>query len=543
MKGKIVNIGIGFLDILFSALVVVFTFYIPQDITELTVQENQVREYLLIAVYAVMGIVVFLNFIEYVLHREDNEFKTAYLFSFFILSFIFLKEPIVAIFTLISGLKIIKRTLRENLVENSSMGAISILIVVMVAIVIITGLSFLYKPIGVYIKDKENENEQAYQKDFFKYITELDITEPYINVKKDGKYGYINTAGETVIEFLYDYASPFVKITAYNKNFEIALVCQDGKSAIILKNGRKVMTYRSESADENYDAKLEELKDIYTNTLGQSGEMQTEINKITNNISKIPVYDEVATDYTYRYDYNIEYDLIVTQSSLGMGDTYELARKDNLNIRINLDCDQIAYDENYAYIFKNGTIPFYDLSKKEQGWFTAYGKKVTMSGKAQILDFFGDKILIKNYNNYTVYFIDSNGNRLSDIYKDIYVLSDKYIVKNENSKYEIINQNFEKVFDGEYDVIDPYLVNYGLYICGNTSDGVDINQYNYAEMNFSLLNENGETIMDGIEQIYGNYYKISTDKSQSYSSRYASLIENIKDIEYSFVGDEFYSNY
>jgi hypothetical protein len=413
----------------------------------------------------------------------------------------------------------------------------------MVAIVIITGLSFLYKPIGVYIKDKENENEQAYQKDFFKYITELDITEPYINVKKDGKYGYINTAGETVIEFLYDYASPFVKITAYNKNFEIALVCQDGKSAIILKNGRKVMTYRSESADENYDAKLEELKDIYTNTLGQSGEMQTEINKITNNISKIPVYDEVATDYTYRYDYNIEYDLIVTQSSLGMGDTYELARKDNLNIRINLDCDQIAYDENYAYIFKNGTIPFYDLSKKEQGWFTAYGKKVTMSGKAQILDFFGDKILIKNYNNYTVYFIDSNGNRLSDIYKDIYVLSDKYIVKNENSKYEIINQNFEKVFDGEYDVIDPYLVNYGLYICGNTSDGVEFNQYSYAEMNFSLLNENGETIMDGIEQIYGNYYKISTDKSQSYSSRYASLIENIKDIEYSFVGDEFYSNY
>jgi hypothetical protein len=543
MRGKIVNVGIGLLDILFSALIVVFTFYIPQDITELTVQENQVKEYLLIAIYVVMAFVVFLNFIEYILHRKDNEFKTAYLFSFFILSFIWLKEPIVAIFTLISGLKIIKRTLRENLVENSSMGAISILIVLMVAIVIISGLGFLYKPIGVYIKDKENENEQAYQKDFFKYITELDITEPYINVKKDGKYGYINTAGETVIEFLYDYASPFVKITAYNKNFEIALVCQDGKSAIILKNGRKVMTYRSESADENYDAKLEELKDIYTNTLGQSGEMQTEINKITNNISKIPVYDEVATDYTYRYDYNIEYDLIVTQSSLGMGDTYELARKDNLNIRINLDCDQIAYDENYAYIFKNGTIPFYDLSKKEQGWFTAYGKKVTMSGKAQILDFFGDKILIKNYNNYTVYFIDSNGNRLSDIYKDIYVLSDKYIVKNENSKYEIINQNFEKVFDGEYDVIDPYLVNYGLYICGNTSDGVDINQYNYAEMNFSLLNENGETIMDGIEQIYGNYYKISTDKSQSYSSRYASLIENIKDIEYSFVGDEFYSNY
>jgi hypothetical protein len=490
-----------------------------------------------------MALVVFINFIGYILHRKDNEFKTAYIFSFLILSFIFIKEPIISIFTLISGIKIIKRTLRENLVETSSMGAISVLIVLMSTIVIIASLSLLYKPIGAYIKDKENENEQAYQKDFFKYITELDITEPYINVKRNGKYGYINLSGETVIDFLYDYASPFVKITEYDKDFEIALVCQDGRSFIILKNGRKVMSYRSESADENYDAKLEELQDIYTNTLGQTGEMQTEVNKITNNISKIPVYEEAETDYTYRYDYNIEYDLIVTQSNLGLGDTYELAKKDNLSIRINLDCDQIAYDENYAYIFSNGTIPFYDLSKKEQGWFTAYGKKVTMSGKAQILDFFDDKILIKDYNNYTIYFIDSNGNMLSDYYKDIYVLSNKYIVKNKNNKYEIIDQNFNKVFDGEYDVIDPYLVNYGLYICGNTSDGVEFNQYSYAKMNFSLLNENGEVIMDGIEQIYGNYYKISTDKSQNYSSRYAAFIESVKDIDYSFVGDEFYSNY
>ena len=37
------------------------------------------------------------------------------------------------------------------------------------------------------------------------------------NVKIDGKYGYINQNGETVIDFKYDYASPFIKIVQYNK--------------------------------------------------------------------------------------------------------------------------------------------------------------------------------------------------------------------------------------------------------------------------------------------------------------------------------------
>ena len=272
--------------------------------------------------------------------------------------------------------------------------------------------------------------------------------------------------------------------------------------------------------------------------------MQYEINKITNNISKVPVYAEDSEkDYTYRYDYNVEYDLIVTKSNMGLSDKYELAKKDNLNVRITLDCNAISYDENFAYIFSNGTIPFYDLNKREQGWFTGYGKKVTMSGKAQILDFFDDKILIRNYNDHTIYFIDSKGNILSEIYKEIYVLTDRYIVKGENNKYKIIGKDFQKIFENEYDYIDPYLVNYGLYIVGNTSDGVEFNKFNYAKMNLSLINSNGETIMENIEQIYGNFYKISNEKNKSYATRYTEFLENVKSIEYNFVGDNFYKEY
>lgn len=547
MRGKVVNISIGLLNILLGIVIAVFTFIVPQDITLITVQENQVRTYILIAIYAVMGVLVLFNLIEYFIHRKDGEVRNDYIFSLFMLSFIFIKEPLIAILPIVSGIVIISKTIRENLVEVNSMFAISIAILLAAAMAISMICSVFYSQIGTYIKDKENEDEQAYKSDYFKYVTELNeapYNEPYINIKKDGKYGYITTSGQEVIGFEYDYASPFIKINVYDKNFEIALVCKDGQSIVILKNGRKVLTYRSESADENYDAKTQELQDLYNNTFKQEGTMQYEINKITNNISKVPVYVEDSDkDYTYRYDYNVEYDLIVTKSNMGLSDKYELAKKDNLNVRITLDCNAISYDENFAYIFSNGTIPFYDLNKREQGWFTGYGKKVTMSGKAQILDFFDDKILIRNYNDHTIYFIDSKGNILSDIYKEIYVLTDRYIVKGENNKYKIIGKDFQKIFENEYDYVDPYLVNYGLYIVGNTSDGIEFNKYNYAKMNLSLINSNGETIMENIEQIYGNFYKISNEKNKSYATRYTEFLEKVKSIEYNFVGDNFYKEY
>jgi hypothetical protein len=259
------------------------------------------------------------------------------------------------------------------------------------------------------------------------------------------------------------------------------------------------------------------------------------------------VYEETMStdDYTYRYDYNEEYDLLITKSNLGLGDKYELAKKDNLEIRIKLDAKDLAYDEKYLYLFNNKTIPFYDISNREQGWFTSYGKKVSMTGKAQILDFFGDKILIRNYNDKTVYFIDEDGEMQSDAYRSIYVCQDneRYIVKTINNKYQVINTEYNKIIDNEYDVLDPYLANYGLYIVQNIDNEIEFNDYNFAKMSFSLINENGDVLLDNIEQIYANYYQISNDKSMSYSTRYSQFLEDLKGIEYNFVGDKFYSIY
>lgn len=544
MRGKIVNLCIAFMNILFGSLIIIYSINVPQDKTLMTVQENYVVNYILIVIYIIMGITVLIDAIQSYNHKSDTTFNIGYMIGVFSISFIFIKEPAIGAFSIISGLMVFVKSIKENLVELNSTTGISISIVMMVAIAITGILSFNYDEIGEYIKNKENEDELAYVDDYFKYVTELDIQEPYINVKKDGKFGYINPNGDVVINFKFDYASPFVKITSYDKNFYVALVCENGSSYIILKNERKVLSYRTESADIDYKAKLEELQNIYKNTLKQTEDMTFEIQKIDNHINKIPVYqDSYSQEYDFRYDYNDEYDILVTQSNLGLGDTYELAKKDALDIKINLDTDYLDYDSSYLYIFSNGSIPFYEISKRTQGWFTSYGKKNVMTGKAQILDFYGDKILLRNYNNNTVYFIDGSGNRVSEEYKDIFVCNDgRYIVRCEDNSFKIIDENYNSVFEKQYATINPRLIGQGLYLVLDSVENIKFNDYNLAEFNWSILNYDGNVILDGIEQIYDEVYEFPNEEKDE-EDNYIIFEDKLRDLDYKFVGDKFYLDY
>lgn len=543
MRGKIVNLCIALMNLLLGILIIVYTIHVPQDKTLITVQEGIVVKYILISIYIILGFIVLIDAIQSYNHKSDTGFNIGYVIGIFAISFIFIKEPAIGAFSIISGLVVLFKTLKENLVEIDSITGISVSIVLMVAIAITGIVTMNYASLGRSIKNRENKNELAYKKDYFKYITELDISEPYINIKKDGKFGYINPNGQVVIDFKYDYASPFIEINSYDKKFHVALVCENGSSYIILKNERTVLSYRTESADENYKAKEEELEDIYTNTLEQKEDMKYEIPIVDNNINKIPVYQESEKkDYDYRYNYNNEYDLLVTQSNMGLGDKYQLAKKNDLNIRITLDTDYMDYDPSYLYLFSNGTIPFYEISKRTQGWYTGYGKKNSMTGKAQILDFFGDKILLKNYNDKTIYFINSEGNMVSEPYKDIYVCGDgRYIVKDNQNLFKIIDENYNNIFDKTYNVINPRLVSQKLYLILDDTE-IKPNDYNYAKFKWSIINYNGEVILDGIEQIYDQFYEFSNNK-KSDNQNEMSFEENLKRLNYKFVGDKFYLEY
>ncbi len=267
MRGKVVNLCIGGMNIVLGFLLLVYTIYMPKEITEFTVQELTVKGNLLNAIYILLILVFLINLLQYRNNRDNGRMKTGYLFGFFTLIFFLIKEPAISLFPIISGIIVFLGTLKDTIVERDSTTGISIVALMIAAIMITMGATFFYKNIAQSIKNRANKDSQAYKSDYFRYITELDIQDAYINVKKDGKYGYINPNGDVVIDFKYDYASPFVNIMMYNKNFQVALVCQEGTSKVIMKNERVVMTYRSESADENYEAKVKELDDIYTNIL------------------------------------------------------------------------------------------------------------------------------------------------------------------------------------------------------------------------------------------------------------------------------------
>lgn len=545
MRGKIVNLCIGFMNVLFGILVLTYTMLVPQDKTLMTVQENSVVSYILTGIYIVMFVIGFIDLIQAYHHRTDTTFNTGYVIGIFAISFLFIKQPIIASFNIVSGIIVLFKSLKENLIELNSTTAISVSIVVIALSGILCVLCMSYDSIGVSIKNKENKNELAYTQDYFKYVTELgdSFDEPYINVKKDGKYGYINTKGENVSEFKYDYASPFVEIISYDKKFYVALVCENGSSYIIMKNGRKVLSYRTESSDENYSAKIEELKNIYVNTLKQKEPMLYEIVPKEEYKTVALSYNDLSSEYTFRYDYNEEYDVIVTQSNMGLGDIYELVKKDDSNIKIKLDTTYLDYDSKYLYLFSNGTIPFYEPSKRTQGWYTSYGKKNSMTGKAQILDFFGEKMLLKNYNDNTVYFIDTDGNRLSDVYKDIYVCdNEKYIVRDTDTFCRIIDNEYKSVFEKKYAVINTRLISKNLYLVLDSIDGIKFNDYGYAKLNWKLMNSNGEIIAENIEQVYDLTYELPND-SEIKEENYLKFQNELKDLKYNFVGDKFYLDY
>ncbi len=548
MRGKIVNLCLGFMNLLYGILIIFFTMYVPQDKTLLTVQENHVVSNIIKAIYVVMISISVIDLVQSHNHRSDTVFNTSYVIGAFAISFLFIKEPSIGAFSIIAGIIILFKSLKENLVELNSTTAISISIVIISVIVIIGLVTFRYADIGENIKNKENKDMLAYKVDYFKYITELDIADPYINIKKDGKFGYINQYGEAVnIEnnFNFDYASPFIKINVYDKNFYIALVCKEGSSYIILKNGRIVMSYRTESNDDNYEAKIQELEDIYKKTLSQPGDMEYEVQKITDNMPRAGVYSEVTSEYTYRYNYSDEYDILVTQSNLGLGDKYEFVKKADRNVKIELKADNLDYDSKYLYLYSNGTIPFFETDKRIQGWFTSYGKRNEMSGKAQILDFIGDRILIRDYNNRTIYFMDlESTEKLSEEYKDIFVCPNgKYIVRNADGFFKVINDEYNKVFEKEFVAINPRLINANLYLTTDTLDNIKFSDYGYANnINWSILNENGDVILEGIEQVYDQYYKMPTDK-QIEEENYLEFAENVKDLDYHFPGDKFYQSY
>ncbi len=112
MRGKIVNLCLGFLNLLFGSLIILYTVKVPQDKTLLTVQEGFVVKYILMSIYAVMFIIAFIDLLQSHNHKSDTVFNVGYVIGTFAISFIFIKQPFIGAFSIISGIIILFKSLK-----------------------------------------------------------------------------------------------------------------------------------------------------------------------------------------------------------------------------------------------------------------------------------------------------------------------------------------------------------------------------------------------------------------------------------------------
>lgn len=543
MRGKLVNSIVGGMNLLFGILMLLFRLYMP-NFNSATAQElkvmNEIKSFIFMALVAV----IIINFITLVFNRKDKVLLFSYILGIFSSISYFIDISYIGVLYILAALLIEIQVLRENMLYSNSMSFIALTSIVIIAIGIVGVNVLTYKDKVEEIVKEENKGYLDYQEEYFKNISILsEDTEFYINVERNGKWGYINTNGETKIDFQYDYASPFISIEQYDKKFDIALVSMEGTSSIILKNQREVMTFKTEIATDDYAKQLEKLGDLYKNTFKQEGKISEKLSSVpTSNMKTLQAYEDIP----YRYKFNDEYDIYITVSQTGGKNRYEFIKQDNPTTKVSIDCDYLKFDADNLYVYSNGYLPFYKTSEKLQGWYTTNTKRVEFEGNIQILEFYDQYILIKDYDKDIIYFADETGTQVSPNYKDIFVLDDAYIVKNENGKYIVVNKQFEQILNNiEYDYINPMLLENGVLICANLPAKVNFNTSGFpSNIEYDLVDLSGNKIslknIDGTEienpAYTGTYY---LDNKKNVSS-YDLFVSNLTDIVYEFIGEEFY---
>lgn len=163
-------------------------------------------------------------------------------------------------------------------------------------------------------------------------------------------------------------------------------------------------------------------------------------------------------------------------------------------------------------------------------------KRVEVPGNMQILDFYDINMLVKDYNENTIYFMNQSGNRVSDKYLDIYVYDNGYIVKKTNGKYTLINKKFKQIINKEFDYINPKFIDYGFLICANLPKSITFNKNGMpTNITYSLMDMSGNVYSGG----YTNIYNIIEKKSEELPIN--DYLYNLTNIEYNFIGEEFYN--
>lgn len=400
---------------------------------------------------------------------------------------------------------------------------------ILFSVLIINILIFIISSIGFILVKSDYEIKYANnEKNLIKNIMQISNgtnTNIPIKAKKNGKWGYISTNGNTVIDFNYDDCAEFFEIenTDTNNKYYIAPVCIGNELLIITNENKQIASYKNTKRDRtiNCNYLLSDIKDnLRENAKSINANIKISTQKYDNYYSYSDSYKESKynsySDFFYDSSDVLSFDIDNNQ-----GKSIELSYNTKTQSityngrKVSIDGYIYIYEENeesysskydYKYLdaYQNGFIPIYNFEQEMFGWIDLKGQTHYINGKIQILDFNDKYIAIKDYSissDANVCIMNYDGNIVSEYFKEITVLDNGFVVKKVNGKNVYLDENLQQGTQ-EYDIIDTCKADEGILIVSNLNNSL-------YDLRFDLINtSNGKVIGKNFEYISGmNEYK------------------------------------
>lgn len=356
--------------------------------------------------------------------------------------------------------------------------AIFVIIVFVMSIVVIIINKVNYSKLGNQVTEILNEIAS---------LSDITKQEEYIVVENDSKYGFINEKGEEKIPCNYDGVSFFYSADINNKKCYFALAKKDSEYYIISKNNQKINLNDNEYFRNISDYVENEMIDTLNNEekwasvpmysfalqgfIGSKTEIKYQPlpEKLKNNqINLQKDNPELYEGYKLYYE-NENYTMIIEPMQEGKGyskydDTITIEPKCKVTIRRSNGEENSSIEylpgfteyENTLEVLSDGSIVFKSLDEETYGWYDSNGNKRKLPSGYEIQDITNNIIIVYKYDEETdsteYYFLDHSGRIVLKTQDFLRTLENAYIVKNEDNKMLLYDQNLNKISD-EYDFI------------------------------------------------------------------------------------------
>lgn len=312
------------------------------------------------------------------------------------------------------------------------------------------------------------------------------ISDVYVPVKEDTKYGFIDENGKEIIECQYDIVTYFNEMEFNDNKYYIALAKKDGKYYVLSKNNdicimdgflEKCLQradiyftrndFNSENDDffyvQNFEFIFQGL--IQGELILQTPKDSSENNNLQLNIEEENTYSLNVANYSMQIEpvENQVDDIYYEDDNLSDSDTvFKVTVIKNNGQREVSEVYLPGFDEYDRTLntFSNGYIEFQKVDDEKMGWYDSNGNQIEVSKKYSIKDIKDDKVILEKnvYSNEEnidekgkIIVLDMGGKKLFQV-ANIIIYDKVYFVEKENGKMVLVNTNFESE-SKEYDKI------------------------------------------------------------------------------------------